>query len=151
MSRQTVFGIAESEAHAVMVISELIQAGFAENSISFLLPDKAGWAGSGPNGILGGAAGLLSATGNFFIPELGAIVVGPLFSVLSGGSAAALGPAFIGIGIREPEAKQYEEKMFEGSILISVEVENEKEKEWANEVFKKSELHDIAVSHEAAA
>jgi hypothetical protein len=99
---KAVFCIAKSEAQAIRVVDQLRAAGFSNNDISVLFPDKTGTrdfahehntkapegaaTGAGTGGILGGALGWLVGIGTVAIPGLGPfIAAGPLMAALSGG------------------------------------------------------------------
>ena len=52
---KAVFGIAKSESQAVSITSQLKTAGFSQNDISVLLPDKTGEPGTSLTGAHQGA------------------------------------------------------------------------------------------------
>lgn len=167
-----VFCIATNQAQAVRIVNDLTAAGFLNNDISVLLPDKSGTrdfaheqhtkapegaaAGVGAGGVLGGVAGLLAGIGALAIPGIGPfIAAGPIMAALSG---AALGAAvggiagtLAGLGIPEIEAKAYEGKIRSGNILISVHAVNNDQEKIAKEIFKNADATDIAVIAEKAA
>jgi hypothetical protein len=168
---KAVFGIARSEAQAIAIADQLRAAGFSENDISVLFPDKKGTrdfaheqhtkapegAATGATGgaILGGALGWLVGIGSLAIPGLGPfIAAGPIMAALAGaaGGAAAGGltGALIGMGIPEYEAKRYEGKVKEGKILMSAHTEDSKERERAKEIFEKNGAEDISYTSEAS-
>src|SRR6478672_11152000 len=141
---KAVFCIAKTEAQATSIVDQLKTAGFSNNDISVLLPDKSGTkdfaheqhtkapegaaTGAGTGGVLGGVFGWLVGIGALAIPGLGPfIAAGPIMAALSGAAAGAaiggISGALIGMGIPEVEAKQYESKIKDGNILISVHVE----------------------------
>jgi len=64
------------------------------------------------------------------------IVVGPIICALAGASGWRLNRSSIGTGMPEYEAKQYQEKMKGGNILISVHTEDGTERTRATEIFK---------------
>jgi hypothetical protein len=167
---KAVFGIARSESHAVVIVERLRAAGFSNNDISVLFPDRTGTkdfaheqhtkapegaaAGAGTGGVLGGALGWLVGIGALAIPGLGPfIAAGPIMAALSGAAAgAALGGltgALIGMGIPEYEAKRYEGKIKEGNVLISVHAENSTERDRARNIFEEAGAEDISYSEEA--
>lgn len=79
--------------------------------------------GAAAGGILGGLTGLLIGAGALAIPGIGPLVAaGPLAGALSGAALGAgtggLAGALIGMGIPEDEAKQYEEEVKNGKILV---------------------------------
>src|SRR5256714_12186373 len=106
MSKKSVFCLVRDEGQACRLIEELQNAGFSNNDISVLLPDKSGTkdfahekgtkapegaiAGAGTGGVLGGTLGLLAGIGALAIPGLAPfIAAGPTMAALSG---AAVGP-----------------------------------------------------------
>ncbi|MGE7136872.1 hypothetical protein ACQKIE_04495 [Luteibacter sp. NPDC031894] len=73
-------------------------------------------------------------------------------------SAAAVGTAtggvigaLVGMGIPEYEAKRYDAKVREGSILISVHTESSKQRDAAKEIFRANNADDISTGSEASA
>ena len=106
---KAVFCIAKSESQATSIVDQLKAAGFSNNDISVLFPDKSGTkdfaheqhtkapegaaTGAGTGGVLGGALGWLVGIGALAIPGLGPfIAAGPIMAALSGAAAgAALG------------------------------------------------------------
>lgn len=170
MSKKSVFCIATSEFQAAAIVDQLKNAGFSNNDISALFPDKTGThdfahskgtkapegasAGAGTGAVLGGALGWLAGIGALAIPGVGPLVAaGPLAAALSGaavgGAVGGIAGALIGMGIPEYEAKRYEGKVREGGILISVHTEDAEEAELAEEIFKDEDAQDIASSGEA--
>jgi hypothetical protein len=171
VAKKAVFGIAKSESQAVMIADQLKMAGFTNNDVSVLFPDKQGskdfaheqhtkapeGAATGATGgaILGGALGWLVGIGALAIPGLGPfIAAGPIMAALAGaaGGAAAGGltGALIGMGIPEYEAKRYEGKVKDGNILMSVHTEDSKERDRAKEIFVKGGAEDISYTGEAS-
>lgn len=167
---KAVFCIAISHSQAEGIVNQLKAAGFSNNDISVLFPDKRGTkdfaheqhtkapegaaAGAGTGGIVGGALGWLAGIGALAIPGIGPfIAAGPIMAALSGAAVgAALGGitgALIGMGIPEYEAKRYEGKVREGNILISVHTENWREVERAKGIFKTAGARDISAAEEA--
>ena len=167
---KAVFCIARSEAQAITIVERLKAAGFSNDDISVLCPDKAGTkdfaheqhtkapegaaTGAGTGGVLGGALGWLVGIGAIAIPGLGPfIAAGPIMAALSGAaSGAALGGltgALIGMGIPEYEAKRYEGKVKEGNVLISVHAEDSIERNRAKTIFEEAGAEDISYTEEA--
>ena len=167
---KAVFCIAKSEAQATTIVDQLKTAGFSNNDISALFPDKSGTkdfaheqntkapegaaAGAGTGGILGGAFGWLVGIGALAIPGLGPfIAAGPIMAALSGAAAGAalggLSGALIGMGIPEYEAKRYEGRVKDGNILISVHTEDSTERERAKEIFTRAGAEDISYTEES--
>src|SRR5688500_955985 len=161
---KAVFGLVDNEVQAERVVEGLKAAGFSNNDISVLLPDKSGTrdfaheqntkapegaaTGAGTGGVLGGALGWLAGIGALAIPGLGPfIAAGPIMAALSGAAVGAavggLTGALIGMGIPEYEAKQYEGKIKAGNILISVHSDNSDETTRARKIFEDAGATDI--------
>jgi hypothetical protein len=171
MAKKAVFGIAKSESQAILIADRLRAAGFSENDVSVLFPDKQGTkdfaheqhtkapegaaVGAGSGAVLGGALGWIVGIGALAIPGLGPfIAAGPIMAALAGaaGGAAAGGltGALIGMGIPEYEAKRYEGKVKDGNILMSVHTDDGKERDRAKEIFTKGGAEDISYTGEAS-
>ena len=166
---KAVFGLVDSETQAERIVDNLKVAGFSNNDISVLFPDKAGTrdfahekatkapegaaAGAGTGTVVGGVLGWLVGIGSLAIPGVGPfIAAGPIMAALAGaGVGAAVGGlsgALIGMGIPEYEAKQYEGKIKQGNILISVHSEDSDEVKRAKEIFERAGAHDISSTGE---
>lgn len=91
--------------------------------------------GAATGGIIGGIVGLLAGIGAVTIPGLGAVLIGgPIAAALgltgaaattttgaiTGALAGGLVGALVGLGIPEKEAKEYEEHIRAGGILLAV-------------------------------
>jgi hypothetical protein len=162
--------LVDTEAQADVVVGKLRAAGFSDNDISVLFPDKGSTrdfahkketkmpegatVGASTGGVVGGTIGLLAGIGALAIPGLGPfIAAGPIMAALSGGAIGAVGGgltgALVGLGIPEYEAKRYEGKVKEGGILISVHSDSNDETKKAKDIFKESGSHDISSTGEA--
>src|SRR5258708_26382283 len=167
---KAVFCIAKSEEQAVQIVNHLKAAGFSNNDVSVLLPDRAGTrdfaheqhtkvpegaaAGGVAGGVAAGAVGWVVGIGSLAIPGVGPfIAAGPIMAALSGaaagGAVGGTAGALVGFGIPEYEAKQYEGKVQNGNILISVHTEDSKERNAAKEIFERSRAKDISYTAEA--
>jgi hypothetical protein len=168
--KKAVFGIAKTESQAANIANRLKMAGFSENDISVLFPDKEGSrdfaheqhtkapegaaAGAGGGALLGGALGWLVGIGALAIPGVGPfIAAGPIMAALAGvgvgAAAGGLTGALIGLGIPEYEAKRYEGKIKGGNILMSVHTDDAKERDRAKEILKTGGAEDISYTGEA--
>ena len=65
-----------------------------------------------------------------------------------GAAVGGISGALIGLGIPEYEAKQYEEKIKQGNILISVHSEDSDEVKRAKDIFERAGAHDISYTGE---
>jgi hypothetical protein len=166
---KAVFGLVDNESQAERLVDELRTAGFSNNDISVLFPDKSSTrdfaheqhtkapegaaAGAGTGGVIGGVLGWLAGIGTLAIPGLGPfIAAGPIMAALAGaGVGAAVGGltgALIGMGMPEYEAKLYEDKIKQGNILIAVHAEDREERKRAKEIFERVGVHDISYTEE---
>ena len=170
--KKAVMCIVQRYDQAEAIVSQLQSVGFTPNDVSVLFPDKQGTkdfahehntkapegavAGAGTGGVLGGTIGLLAGIGALAIPGLGPFVAaGPIMAALSGAAAGAtvggLTGALVGMGIPEMEAKQYENKVKSGSILISVHTDDREQRNRAKEIFERSGAEDVSTMGEARA
>jgi uncharacterized membrane protein len=106
--------------------------------------------------VLGGVLGWLAGIGSLAIPGIGPFVAaGPIMAALGaaavGATVGGLTGALVGLGIPEYEAKQYEGKLRQGNILISVHSENSTETDKAKKIFETAGAQDIASATEKAA
>src|SRR6202789_1426409 len=168
---KAVFGIAKTESQAITIADQLKAAGFTENDVSVLFPDKQGSkdfaheqhtkapegaaTGAGTGAVLGGALGWMVGIGALAIPGLGVfIAAGPIMAALAGaaGGAAAGGltGALIGLGIPEYEAKRYEGKVKDGNILLSVHTEDSNDRDRAKKILESGGAEDISYTGEAS-
>lgn len=164
-----VFGLVDNEVQAERIVEELRNAGFSNNDISVLFPDKSGTrdfaheqhtkapegaaTGAATGGVLGGVAGWLAGIGTLAIPGLGPfIAAGPIMAALAGAgvgaAAGGLTGALIGMGIPEYEAKLYEGKIKEGNILIAVNSEDRDEIKRAKDIFERAGAHDVSYTEQ---
>jgi len=169
---KAVFCIATTYQQAETIVDNLKVSGFLSNNISVLFPDNEGTrsfahekntkapegavTGAGTGGVLGGVLGWLAGIGSLAIPGIGPFVAaGPIMAALGGAAVGAtvggLTGALVGLGIPEYEAKQYEGKLRQGNILISVHSENSTEADKAKKIFEKAGAEDIASATEKAA
>ncbi len=168
---QSVLCIVPDAMHAERILGDLRAAGFVGEDISVLFPDRTGTrdfahehntkapegavAGIGAGGALGGTLGWLVGIGTLAIPGLGPfIAAGPILAALSGAAVgAAVGGitgALIGLGVPEFEAKQYEGKLKEGNVLVSVRVTNGERKHMAKTILERNEADSISVTGDAS-
>jgi hypothetical protein len=170
MANKAVFGIARTETQAIRIANALKDSGFSDGDISVLFPDKTGTrdfaheqntkapegmaTGAGAGGLLGGGLGWLVGIGSLAIPGVGPfIAAGPIMAALGGAAIGAtvggLGGALVGMGIPELEAKQYEGKIRDGNILISVHTDGGEEVDRAKKILEQEGVEDISTTREA--
>jgi hypothetical protein len=172
MSKKAVLGIFDTHEQVQLAVAQFRNVGFTDDDMSVLFPDKKSTrdfaheqgtkapegaiAGVGAGGAVGGTLGLLAGIGVLAIPGLGPfIAAGPILAALSGMAAGAtvggITGALIGMGIPEIEAKQYEEKVKGGNILMSVHVDDLEQRKNAKRVFEQNRASNICVAGEASA
>lgn len=168
---RSVIGIAKTTEQATTIVSRLKAAGFADNDISVILPDKRGTrdfaheqntkapegavTGATVGGVTGGVLGLLAGIGALAIPGLGPLIAaGPILATLSGaavgGAAGGITGGLIGLGIPELEAKRYEGKLKDGNILMAVHVDNSDEASRAKKILDEQGATDVFTQSEAS-
>jgi hypothetical protein len=170
--KASVYCTTRTVEQAEHIVLQLKQAGFTSDDISALLPDRRGTRdfahehntkapeGATTGGVvglgLGAGLGWLAGIGALAIPGVGPfIAAGPIMAALGG---AAVGTAtggiigaLVGMGIPEFEAKRYDAKVREGSILISVHTESGNQRDAAREIFRANNADGISTGSEASA
>ena len=170
MGKKAVFCIARDMGQAARIVDDLKSAGFSNNDISVLFPDKdtsrdfahehstkapeGAATGGAVGGVLGGTLGWLVGIGSLTIPGVGPfIAAGPLMAALGGaavgGATGGLVGGLIGMGIPEYEAKRYEGKIRGGNVLVSVHSESSDETKRAKQIFERAGAEDISTAGEA--
>ena len=166
---KAVICIAKTQAQAETIVNRLEQAGVSTADVSVLMPDRSGsrdfahehntkapegaTIGGSAGGVAGGVLGLLAGIGALAIPGVGPfIAAGPIMAALSGAAVgAAIGGitgALVGLGMPEYEAKQYEAKVKDGNILISVHTSDRDEANRIEEILKDAGAEDVAITGE---
>jgi hypothetical protein len=161
---QSVVGIVHTLVEAEILADSLKSAGFIDDNISVLFPDKEGTkdfahnnstkapegavTGATTGGVLGGTLGLLAGIGVLAIPGVGPLIAaGPIMAALSGAAVGAtvagIAGALIGMGIPEYEAKMYEGKVRDGSTLFAVHCDSNDELKRVEDLFKANKASDI--------
>jgi hypothetical protein len=166
---KAVISIIKSQAQVEALVSRLESAGVSTTDISVLMPDRTGSRdfthehntkapegaviGGGAGGVAGGVLGLLAGIGALAIPGVGPfIAAGPIMAALSGAAVGAtiggITGALIGLGMPEYEAKQYEAKLKEGNILISVHTADNDEAKRIKEILENADAQDVSITGE---
>ena len=164
---KAVFCIARSGVQGEAIVNHLKSAGFSNNDVSVLFPDRRGTRafaheqhtkapegaapGARTGGVVGGALGWFTGIGALAIPGAGPfIAAGPLMAALSGAAVGAavggIAGTLVGMGIPEYEAKRYEGKIQAGNILISVHSDSSQKTKRAKEIFEEFEAEDVSTS-----
>lgn len=169
-TNKAVIGLIPTQTQAEQLVGQLQSAGFSNNDISVLFPDKrttrdfaheqhtkapeGAVAGASTGGAIGGTLGLLAGIGALAIPGVGPLIAaGPIMATLSGAAAGAavggLTGALIGMGIPEIEAKVYEGKIKDGNILLSVHVDDGDERARAKKILEQAGAKDVVTAGES--
>jgi hypothetical protein len=166
----SVFCLANDGPQAIRILNRLQRSGFGATDVSVLHSDAKGTlvtenstkapegaaAGAGTGALLGGAVGWLAGIGALAIPGLGPfIAAGPILGALSGmavgGTVGGLTGALIGMGIPEYEAQQYERRLREGKVLISVHADNSDRAATVRTIMSEEKGEAISTGSEAVA
>jgi len=103
--------------------------------------------GSATGGVLGGLAGLALGAGAIAIPGVGPIVAaGPIAGMLTGVAGGGISGALIDLGIPMERGQFFEDRIKQGSVLVSVQSDSRKADE-AERLLKKLGGSDVE-SHE---
>jgi hypothetical protein len=166
------FGIYKTRAGVESAVDALRQADFRNTDISVMFPDNAGTkdfahekntkapegaaTGAGSGAVIGGTLGWLAGIGALAIPGVGPfIAAGPIVAALAGvgvgGAVGGITGALVGMGIPEYEAKRYEGRVKEGSILLSVHCDDSKWTKKAKEILERTGAEDVSSRGEPSA
>jgi hypothetical protein len=167
----SVFGIYTDTTSVERAVEDLKAAGFSNNDVSVLFPDKQGTrefahekntkapegatTGAGTGALLGGGLGWLAGIGALAIPGLGPfIAAGPIMAALAGagvgGAVGGVTGALVGMGIPEYEAKRYEGRVKDGGMLLSVHSDTSEEIKRAKEILERTGAQDVSSTGEAS-
>ncbi|HSI85395.1 MAG: hypothetical protein ACAI35_12385 [Candidatus Methylacidiphilales bacterium] len=167
----SVFATVSNRSQTESILAKLHAFGFTASDLSVLYSDstaprdlkvtnstkspEAAVIGGTSGGVLGGIAGWVLGAGAIAIPGVGPfIAAGPIMAALSGvaigASVGSISGALAGLGITELEAQQYEGKLREGNVLISVHCESSEEVSRAKQILEEEGAKDICSTAEAA-
>jgi hypothetical protein len=151
LSARIVIGVFEHADAAQAAMKDLEAAGYAHDDISLVMqqpgrPPEIGAgetkanegivAGVSAGAVLGGIAGLAAMA----IPGVGAILAaGPIAAALGALSGAALGGlvgSFMGLGVPTEQAKEYEQAVRAGGVVVAVKVDDREDEQRASEVMR---------------
>jgi len=167
----TVTGIVLTRAGAKTITSELRMAGFSDRDVSVLMPEQennpertqdetkapqGAAIGAGTGTLVGGTLGWLVGIGSLAIPGIGPfIAAGPILAALGGAAAgAAVGSVtgtLVGMGVPESEAREYEQQLRSGNILISVRCAGEDDIDRAVTIFRSAGARGLSYPHRIVA
>lgn len=154
-----IIGVFNSEEETIRVINQLKAEGYRADDISVIGRNNEGLShiedqtetkaeeglatGAAAGGVLGGVTGILLGIGALAIPGIGPIIAaGPIVTTLTGAAVGAgaggLVGGLIGLGIPENEAKDYDNYVKDGKILVLVESNSPRDHK-AYETFRKNQ------------
>ena len=153
MAKRLIICAAEGRSQANRILSHLINGGFDEQSISILFADKKAasatpekkrrgismMAKAGVAALLGGAFGVLS------VPDMGSLVIAgaPMVAALDRVNHGGVAHALEVTGLSRDDAGFYETRVKEGSILISIDVADDREATAASRVVRAIGVQNI--------
>lgn len=159
-TKHTVVGVFDGPDHAERALNGLKDRGFTPEQVSVVAQDKAdvkqmaentdmaggegAAAGAVTGGVLGGLAGFLIGISALVIPGIGPIVgTGIIVSTLAGAGIGAVAGGLVGAltaqGVDENDAREYEEHVKQGRILLTAHAATEQQEQQAREVFNSVE------------
>jgi hypothetical protein len=162
---RTVMGVFRDMSGAERALNELRDAGFARDDVSFVTKDRSGTrpeeargtAGAETKGLTsgaligalgGGALGWLLGIGALPIPGIGPVLAGgALATALAGAAAGAVAGGLVGtlagLGVPESEAREYEQAIKEGGVLVTVRSGNDREVERARDILRRAGAEQV--------
>ena len=162
-----VFGIFTLITGAEAAVDRLTAAGISGQHLSVLISDKEASkelpaetniespesARIEVGAVVGGTLGLLAGLSALAIPGVGSLIAsGPLMASLAGlgvgGAVGGLVGALVGLGLPEYEAKLYDGRVKDGSVLLSVQCLSYEEISRARDLLTAAGAEDIASSGE---
>jgi hypothetical protein len=155
MSKNSVFCIATSHHQADRIVDHLKTESFSNKQVSVLFPntydtrnsahekntEKPGAVAAASN--VGPVLGWVAEIGPMAIPGVGPfIAAGPVVAALSGvvlsATLGTISRSLVALGLAEPEATQYEGKVKEGNILLSVHTDDVGDIARARDIFEQA-------------
>lgn len=174
MSTKSISCIANCRSIAEMIVGQLKFYGISNRAISVLYPDEERNgrkthhfgaepdipdangvpASAGTGAVIGGTLGWVMGIGAMAVPGVGAfIAAGPIIGSLSsaavGATVGGIAGGLIALGIPDRQARNYEDRILLGNILISVHTESPAEAMQAKFIFTRGRAQDICLTDEA--
>jgi hypothetical protein len=164
MAQKTVAGVFRTPGEAEQAVNALRQAGYNINDVSVVAREREqarevaeqtgaeiGTGAAAGAGVGAGVGAVISAVagavGAVAIPGIG-VVAGPLAAgavgAVGGAVAGGLVGALVGWGFDENEAREYEDAIKRGDILLAVRVPEEGSTGDAEEIFRRSGGHRVS-------
>ncbi len=152
-----VTGLFKSRVAAEAAVDALLKRGYTRDDISVLMSDATknkefaietgsrAADGAGIGGAVGGAVGAVVAAivavgTTIALPGIGLVIAGPIAAALAGAGAGGLTGglvgALIGSGIPEDRAKEYEEGVKSGGIVMGVNARSDEDADYFENEFR---------------
>lgn len=163
-----VTGMFRDRASAEAAYGSLSERGYSKDDVNLMMSDETrtsqfadgadselgskamegAGVGSAIGGTLGATIAAIAAIGTAVaLPGLGLIIAGPLAAALAGAGAGGLTGgligALVGSGIPEEHAKQYEQGIKDGGIVMGVNPRNSEDAEYIESQFRNSRGESI--------
>lgn len=161
-SSRMVTGLFRDRESAENAYNSITQRGYTKDDVNLMMSDRTrdSWfsssdsdtglgdkalegagAGSAVGGTLGAIIGAIAAIGtNVVLPGLGLVVAGPLAAALAGAGAGGLTGglvgALIGAGIPEDRAREYEEGVKNGGVVMGVTPRSDEDADYFENTFR---------------
>ena len=166
--RSTVVGVFRDPQQAERAVEQLKHAGFRDQQIGFAYKGDGGESGAGGRGgtdvttdtgpgsgaargaVSGGVLGALAgAAASLLIPGIGPVLAGGILATALGGAAiGAAGGGILGglltTGVREDEARYYDEQFRQGRVLVTVQANGRAQE--AERVLRSAGAYDFSTS-----
>jgi hypothetical protein len=162
MAKKSVFCIATSRDQADQIADHLKTESFSNRDVSVLFPDKGATgdfvqekdtkaqqgpvAGLGTGVIVGGGLGWIAGIGPLAITGVGPCTAAGPVAVALNGPTGGIASGLVSLGVPRIEASQYEGKVKEGNILLSVHTEDVGDIARARDIFKQAGAQDICTT-----
>jgi len=150
MSKKSIFCIATSRDQAEQIVDCLRAAKFSNHDVAVLFLDKS-TSHAAAHEQNHGALGWLTGIGPLAIPGAGPfIVAGPIIAAAAVSAVGGITRGLIGLGLSEPDARNYDGQVNAGHILISVHSDHWGEIPQSKDIFTKAGAHHICTAGDSA-
>jgi hypothetical protein len=165
--KQAIIGLVATQRQAERILTALEGAGLARDDVSVLFCAEASRGvgeadptrspaiavGFGQRPALGAGLASRGGLGIVVVPGAGSFIAsGPILAALSGewvgAGSRSIATTLIEMGTREHEARQYEEKLVGGRVLVAVHVDEHEERVLAKAVLQEGRAADVSSAGE---
>ena len=167
-SNRMVSGLFRDRESAERAYGSLSERGYGKDDVNLMMSDETrkkyfsddddsefgtkAWEGAGKGAAIGGGVGAtlaaIAAIGTTLaLPGIGLLIAGPIAAGLAGAGAGALTGgligALVGYGIPEEHAKQYEQGVREGGIVMGVQPRNDEDADYIERNWRENRGESI--------